>query len=84
MVGIHNCLGDGKAQAVVLIVSVPGGIHTVEPFKYPLPVFHENLLARVDYGQLHNAVIFRQRQAHLAASLAVANGIIQQDGHKLL
>ena len=39
VMGINDCLGNGKAKSIVLILAIPGGIHAVESLKDPLPVF---------------------------------------------
>ena len=37
VMGIHDCFSNGKAQAIMLILAIPGGIHAVESLKDPLP-----------------------------------------------
>ena len=84
VIGIHDCLGNGKAKSIVLILAIPGGIHAVESLKDPLPVFCGDLLTHVDNGNFCNAVILGQGQAHFAVRLAVTDRIIQQNGSQLL
>ena len=56
MMGIYDCPRNGKTQAIMLILAVPGGIHAVEAFKDPLPVFWGDLITGVDHRKLRHSV----------------------------
>ena len=57
VMGIHDRLGDGKTQTVMLILAVPGGIHAVEAFKDPLSVFWGDLITGVDRRKLRDSIV---------------------------
>ena len=57
VMGIHDCLGNGKAKSIVLILAIPGGIHAVESLKDPLPVFCGDFVTLVNHRKFCNAVI---------------------------
>ena len=61
VVGIYDGLCNGKAQAVMLVRTVPGGIHTVEALKYLFPMFRGNLIAMIDHRELCRSMILGQR-----------------------
>ena len=50
VVGGYDGLCNGKAQAVMLVLSTSGRIHTVESLKDFLPVFCGDFIAGVDYA----------------------------------
>ena len=56
VMGVHDCLGNGKTKTVMLVLAVPGRIHAVEPFKDPLPVFYGNLIAGIDHRKLCDSI----------------------------
>lgn len=84
VVGSYNGLCNGKAQAVMLVLSTSGRIHTVESLKDFVPVFRGDLIAGVDYRKLCNTMIPGQRQTHFTGRLAVPNRVIQQNRCQLL
>ena len=57
VMGVHDCLGNGKTKAIMLIIAVPGGIHAVESFKDLLPVFYGNLIAGIDHRKLRDSIV---------------------------
>ena len=61
VVASDNGLCNGKAQAVMFVRTVPGGIHTVEALKYLFPMFRGDLIAMIDHRELCRSMILGQR-----------------------
>ena len=72
----NNRPGNGKAQPIVPVLSGPGLIGPVKPFKQVLLLFRRNLFSIVHYRQKGVAFFLSEGNAHFISPAAVPDCII--------
>lgn len=72
----NNRPGNGKAQPIVAVLSGPGLIGPVKPFKQMLLLFRRNLFSVIHYRQKSVAFFLSEGNTHFISPAAVPDCII--------